>query len=296
MMPAFSPAIAAIVSPRNAWWSSETGRDRGDRRAADDVGRVEPAAEPGLEQHDVGRGAGEGEKGRRGRDLEKGDRRARVDALAFLEQSDEQRVLARSARRRGGCARGSAPDAARCRRARASPPASRKARRDATVEPLPLVPATWIDRRQPVLRVAERAPAAARRGRATGRSASDAARRARSSTMSLVGGGHAVRRLGSAAQRRHHLRRQRLAQQVEHAAPSVAAQLAARHHHDRPCRARADIRRAGNPRAASRGSSPRSPARRQSRSPRPARPMVMSPSMANEAETPPVVGSVSTTM
>jgi len=41
-----SPAIAATLSPRNAWWSSETG-DRGDRRAADHVGGVEPTAKPG---------------------------------------------------------------------------------------------------------------------------------------------------------------------------------------------------------------------------------------------------------
>ena len=67
-------------------------RDRGDRGAAHDISRVEPAAQPDFEQHDVGRRAGKGEKGRRGRDLEKGDRRIPVGALAFFEKRD-QRLL-----------------------------------------------------------------------------------------------------------------------------------------------------------------------------------------------------------
>ncbi len=66
--------------------------DRGHRRARDHVGRVEPAAEPGLEQHDIGRDAREGEEGRRRGDLEIGDRRALIGPLALL-QHVEQRVL-----------------------------------------------------------------------------------------------------------------------------------------------------------------------------------------------------------
>jgi hypothetical protein len=64
--------------------------DRGGRRTAQHVGRVEPAAEPGFEQHDIRRRAGEGEKRRRRGDLEKGDRRAAIDPLAFLQQLQQQ--------------------------------------------------------------------------------------------------------------------------------------------------------------------------------------------------------------
>ena len=60
----------------------------------------------------------------------------------------------------------------------------------------------------------------------------------------------------------------------------------------RPCRARADTPRAGILRAASRGSSARSPAPRRSRSCAPGSARWMSPIMAKEAVTPPVVGSV----
>ena len=64
------------------------GRDRDDRRGGNDIGRVEPAAEPRFQQHDVGRRAHESAKGRRRRDLEKGDRVAAVGALAFFEERD----------------------------------------------------------------------------------------------------------------------------------------------------------------------------------------------------------------
>ena len=46
--------------------------DDGQRGLGDDIGRVEPAAEPGLQKYEVGRRAGEGEKCRRRGDLEKG--------------------------------------------------------------------------------------------------------------------------------------------------------------------------------------------------------------------------------
>ncbi len=87
----------------------------------DHIGRVEPAAEAGLQQQDVGRRAGEGEEGGAGGDLEEGDGLAAIGPLAFLEQRRAARPR-RSARRRGGCARGSARDAARYRHGRDSPP------------------------------------------------------------------------------------------------------------------------------------------------------------------------------
>ena len=141
-MPAFSPAISARVSPRYCWWSSETGVMTRQPRPVDDVGRVEPAAEADLEQRAVGRRLGHGEEGGGGGDLEEGDRRAGVRRLAALERRRAAGPR-RSARRRGGCARGSARDAARCRRGPRAPALSSPARSIATTEPLPLVPATW---------------------------------------------------------------------------------------------------------------------------------------------------------
>ena len=68
-------------------------RDDGERRALEDVRRVEAAAEPDLEQEHVGRVLGEGEERRRRRDLELGDV---VVAVARLRagQHVDQRVLA----------------------------------------------------------------------------------------------------------------------------------------------------------------------------------------------------------
>ncbi len=104
--------------------------DDGGLRRRDHVGGVELAAEAGLQQQDVGGHAREGEEGGDGGDLEERDRIAAVGALAFLDQLD-QRLLFDRARRRAGCAHGSAPGAARCRRGRACPPppASRADRR-----------------------------------------------------------------------------------------------------------------------------------------------------------------------
>ena len=62
-------------------------RDRSDGGTAQDVGRIEPAAEADFEQRNVGRDAGEGEECRCGRDLEKCDRRIPVGALAFLRSA-----------------------------------------------------------------------------------------------------------------------------------------------------------------------------------------------------------------
>ena len=53
-MPAFSPAIAASVLPRNETWSMEIGVIAVGQRLLDDIGRVEPAAKPGLQQQQIG--------------------------------------------------------------------------------------------------------------------------------------------------------------------------------------------------------------------------------------------------
>jgi hypothetical protein len=55
-------------------------RDDAGQRPPDHIGRVDPAAEPDLEQDNVGGMFGEQQKRRRRRDLEKGDGRAGVGA------------------------------------------------------------------------------------------------------------------------------------------------------------------------------------------------------------------------
>ena len=59
--------------------------DDRERRLADGVGGVEAAAEPGFQQHDVGGGAGKGQEGGDGGDLEKGDRAALVGLFADFQ-------------------------------------------------------------------------------------------------------------------------------------------------------------------------------------------------------------------
>jgi hypothetical protein len=83
-IPAFSKAISSMVPPRN--WTCRNRRDRGHAGLRDHVGRIEPAAESGFEQQDVGRLAREAEEGGRGGDLEIGDRGPAVGRLASLEQ------------------------------------------------------------------------------------------------------------------------------------------------------------------------------------------------------------------
>ena len=67
--------------------------NRGHSGAEDYVGRVEPPAEPGLEQDHIGGRAGKGEKGRRRCDFEIGDRRPAIGALAFLEQRNQRFLI-----------------------------------------------------------------------------------------------------------------------------------------------------------------------------------------------------------
>ena len=219
----------------------------------------------------------------------------------------------RSARRPAGCARGSAPDAARCRRGRDGPPppAWRAGRR--SVEPLPLVPATWIDRRQPALRDCRALPAAARCGpsdrsmtfgwsvmqpletRSAGQRSVDRA----GSGLSVALCGSAATGIGSAcglgstgtvagpAASPARLRRRPAAQQDRAAAQSAsrAARRAARP--GRPCRAPSGIRRAGSRPAGSRGWSARSRAAPAKPISAPGSARCTSPSMAKEAVTPP---------
>ena len=78
---------------------------RGHRRAVDHVGGVEPAAQADLEQHEVGRRAREGEKGRGRRDLEEGDRLAAVGLLALRPAARARRVVVDQLAGERGCAR-----------------------------------------------------------------------------------------------------------------------------------------------------------------------------------------------
>jgi hypothetical protein len=67
-------------------------RDRRQQRPVDHIGRIEPSAEPGLEQQDVGVRARKGEIGRGGRELEEGDRLALIRRLALVEQGQQRRI------------------------------------------------------------------------------------------------------------------------------------------------------------------------------------------------------------
>ena len=80
-MPAFSRAISATVAPSLSAWSSEIGRDDAERGARDHIGGVEPPSEADLQDHRVGRGFGERQKGGGRGDLEERDGLAGVDAL-----------------------------------------------------------------------------------------------------------------------------------------------------------------------------------------------------------------------
>ncbi len=146
-MPAFSAAIFAERVAEMLGMIERDRRDHGGERALDHVGGIEPAAEPDFEQQHVGRMAREQQEARRGRDLEHGDRRAGIDALAFGERaasssSDDQPAFALRAEPEA------LVEAHEMRRGvdvhAQSPAASRIARMKAMVEPLPLVPATWM--------------------------------------------------------------------------------------------------------------------------------------------------------
>ena len=116
-------------------------------RLVDDVGGVEAAAEPDLDDRRIGRMLGKQQEGHGGQDLEDGDRLAAIGLGDARDGFGQHLVVdqpAAARRGRAGSARASSPDAARCGRGRARPAASSSAREKAAAEPLPLVPAMWI--------------------------------------------------------------------------------------------------------------------------------------------------------
>src|SRR5262249_60654219 len=76
-------------------------RDHGGKRMIDDIGGIEPAAQTDLEQQHVRWTARKQQQPRRRRDLEYGDGRARVDALAFVERARKLRIRSESPFARG---------------------------------------------------------------------------------------------------------------------------------------------------------------------------------------------------
>ena len=132
-------------------------REAGDaahRGAIDDVGRVEPAAEPDLENAGVGGRARKGQEGGGRGDFEE----ARLDAVAGVDDFGEQIAPARRRRSAVPAMRMRSLKRTRCGLVKAWtlwPAASSAARRNATVEPLPLVPATWNTGGSAVLRPPE---------------------------------------------------------------------------------------------------------------------------------------------
>ena len=65
-------------------------RDDVEHGALNDVGRIEPSAEADFQQQHVGRVLGEGEKRRRGGDLELGDVVAAVRRLRACQHIDQR--------------------------------------------------------------------------------------------------------------------------------------------------------------------------------------------------------------
>ena len=103
-IPAFSPRSWPACRRDSSHGPSIPATIRHQARLGHHVGGVEPAAQPGLEQHPVGAALGEGQEGRRGGDLEEGDRRAGIGRLA-ARRGRRRAGPRRSARRRAGCAR-----------------------------------------------------------------------------------------------------------------------------------------------------------------------------------------------
>ncbi len=59
------------------------------KRLVDDIGGIEPSAEPDFEQQHIGGMAREQKKRSRGLDLEHRDRLTGIDALAFFQRGDQ---------------------------------------------------------------------------------------------------------------------------------------------------------------------------------------------------------------
>ncbi len=70
--------------------------DDGDGRVFDDIGGIQPAAEPGLDQGEIGRFAGKGKKRRRRGNFEKCDGRGTVGGLAIDQQLGEMIIADRA--------------------------------------------------------------------------------------------------------------------------------------------------------------------------------------------------------
>ena len=158
-MPAFSPAMAARVSPSLSWWSSETGvMTQSAGRGMTLVASSRPPR-PTSRISGVGWMLGEGQEGGSGRDLEIGDVIAGVGGAGCARARRRARPRRWGApcrrRRRARCARGSARDAARCRRARACPRPRSMALRKARRRALAVGAGDVDDGRQALLRVAE---------------------------------------------------------------------------------------------------------------------------------------------
>ena len=297
-MPAFSTAIGAQRVAEMLHMIERDRRQHAQLRAVDHVGRIEPAAEADLEQHHVGRRAREGEEGRAVVISKKVIGAAAVGALALLEQRQQRALVDQPAGEADALV-----EAHEMRRGVDVDAPARGLQHGAQIgddRALAVGAGDMDDRRQAALRMAER-----------GEQPRDAVERqvdqlrmqrgSRSSTMSLVtgaggiGGASATRPRcrslrggaratggGVPAPPRHRHPRwrpaawrspsapERVAQQRDQPRQRVA-QLGARHDHVDHAVLAADIRRAGSPPAASRGSSPRSRARRRSRSPRRAR-------------------------
>ena len=65
-------------------------RDRGQNGLGHHIGRIEPAAQPRLQQQQIGRRLGESQKGRRRGDLEQGDQLAVIGRFGASEAIDQQ--------------------------------------------------------------------------------------------------------------------------------------------------------------------------------------------------------------
>ena len=66
------------------------------RRFIHHVGGVQPPAQPGFQDADIGGFAGEGQQRSRGGDLEKGDGFVAVGDFGFLEQGDQVSIVQQS--------------------------------------------------------------------------------------------------------------------------------------------------------------------------------------------------------
>ncbi len=153
-------------------------RDDAEQRRFDDIGGIQSPAEPDFEQQYIGRVAREQQQACRGGDFEYRDRVAGIDTLAFLEGRAQFIVVDKLA-----AAFGRKPkplvEAHQMRRGIDMHVLARRFQHRAHEGDggaFAIGAGNMDDRRQPALGMFEPRQAAATSGRATGRSASDAAR------------------------------------------------------------------------------------------------------------------------